>query len=76
MAINCGAPAFKVSSRYLLNDVRPRLIELVREIEEGLGQRAPEMRSLRVRVAEPDIETARIGSVRAVFFVALCTCAR
>ena len=30
MAINCGAPAFKVSPNYLLNDVRPRLIELVR----------------------------------------------
>lgn len=38
MAINCGAPAFKVSPEYLLNDVRPRLIELVRRIEEGLGQ--------------------------------------
>jgi DNA-binding IclR family transcriptional regulator len=38
MAINCGAPAFKVSADYLLNDVRPRLIELVRKIEEGLGQ--------------------------------------
>ena len=43
MAINCGAPAFKVSSSYLLNDVRPKLIELVHRIEEGLGQRAPEM---------------------------------
>ena len=38
MAINCGAPAFKVSQEYLLNDVRPRLVELVRKIEEGLGQ--------------------------------------
>jgi DNA-binding IclR family transcriptional regulator len=38
MAINCGAPAFKVSREFLLNDVRPRLIELVRRIEEGLGQ--------------------------------------
>ena len=38
MAINCGAPAFKVSQEYLMNDVRPRLIELVRRIEEGLGQ--------------------------------------
>jgi DNA-binding IclR family transcriptional regulator len=38
MAINCGAPAFKVSQEYLLNDVRPRLVELVRRIEEGLGQ--------------------------------------
>jgi hypothetical protein len=38
MCINCGAPAFKVSPEFLLNDVRPRLIELVRRIEEGLGQ--------------------------------------
>jgi hypothetical protein len=27
----------------LLNDVRPKLIELVHKIEEGLGQRAPEL---------------------------------
>jgi DNA-binding IclR family transcriptional regulator len=38
MSINCGAPAFKVSAEHLINDVRPRLIELVRRIEEGLGQ--------------------------------------
>lgn len=40
MAINCGAPAFKVSSDYLLSDVRPKLVNLVRKIEEGLGVRA------------------------------------
>jgi len=38
MSINCGAPAFKVSAEYLMGEVRPRLIELVRRIEEGLGQ--------------------------------------
>jgi DNA-binding IclR family transcriptional regulator len=38
MSINCGAPAFKVSPEYLLNEVRPRLVEVVRRIEEGLGQ--------------------------------------
>ena len=38
MAINCGAPSFKVSPEYLLNEVRPRLVALVRRIEEGLGQ--------------------------------------
>lgn len=41
MAINCGAPAFKVSSEFLLNDVRPKLIEIARKIEEGLGQARP-----------------------------------
>ncbi len=40
MAINCGAPAFKVTAEYLLNDVRPRLVDLVRKIEEGLGVRS------------------------------------
>jgi DNA-binding IclR family transcriptional regulator len=38
MSINCGAPAFKVSAEYLLHDVRPRLIDVVHRIEEGLGQ--------------------------------------
>lgn len=38
MSINCGAPSFKVPADYLLNEVRPRLIDLVRRIEEGLGQ--------------------------------------
>jgi DNA-binding IclR family transcriptional regulator len=41
MAINCGAPAFKVSPEYLMNEVRPKLIEIARKIEEGLGQARP-----------------------------------
>lgn len=38
MSINAGAPAFKVSREYLLNDVRPKLMAVVRRIEESLGQ--------------------------------------
>jgi DNA-binding IclR family transcriptional regulator len=38
MAINCGAPAFKVSAEYLMTEVRPRMIDMIRRIEEGLGQ--------------------------------------
>jgi len=37
MSINCGGPAFTLSPEFLLGDVRPRLIELVRRIEESLG---------------------------------------
>lgn len=37
MAINCGAPAFKVSSEHLLNEVRPKLLDLVRKIQTGFG---------------------------------------
>lgn len=37
MSINCGGPAFTLSSEFLLNEARPRLIELVHRIEESLG---------------------------------------
>lgn len=40
MSINCGAPAFKASPEFLLNEVRPQLIELVRKLEENLAQPA------------------------------------
>lgn len=38
MAINCGAPAFKVGSDVLLQNAGPRLSGLVRRIEDALGQ--------------------------------------
>jgi DNA-binding IclR family transcriptional regulator len=38
MSINCGAPAFKASPEFLLNEVRPKLIELVRRLEETLSR--------------------------------------
>lgn len=37
MAINCGAPAYMVSKEFLLEQVRPRLIALGRELETSLG---------------------------------------
>lgn len=37
MSINCGGPAFTLSPEFLMNEARPRLIELVRRIEESLG---------------------------------------
>ncbi len=39
MAINCGGPAFTLSKEFLLEDVRPRLVELVRKLEASLGIR-------------------------------------
>ena len=33
MVLNCGGPSFKLTPEYLLQDVRPRLIELVARIE-------------------------------------------
>ncbi len=39
MAINCGGPAFTLTKDFLLGDVRPRLIALVRQLEASLGMR-------------------------------------
>lgn len=38
MSINCGGPSFKLKPEYLLQEVRPRLIEIVRMIEGRLGR--------------------------------------
>jgi DNA-binding IclR family transcriptional regulator len=37
MAISCGGPAYDVSPEFLLDEVRPKLIELVRSLEVSLG---------------------------------------
>ena len=38
MAINCGGPSFNLPKEFLLNEVRPRLIEMVRRLETSLGR--------------------------------------
>ena len=40
-AFNCGAPAFRFSEERLLNDIGPRLVAMVRNIELALGGTAP-----------------------------------
>jgi len=37
MALNFGAPAFRTSKEFLLNEVRPRLLDLAAEIREMAG---------------------------------------
>ena len=39
MALNCGGPAFSLSREFLLGEVRPKLIELVRKLEASLAMR-------------------------------------
>jgi DNA-binding IclR family transcriptional regulator len=41
-AFNCGAPAFRFTEDRLLNDIGPRLVAMVRNIEAALGGRAPQ----------------------------------
>jgi DNA-binding IclR family transcriptional regulator len=36
-AFNCGAPAFRFTEDRLLNDIGPRLVAMVRDIESALG---------------------------------------
>lgn len=37
MAINCGGPASQLSTDFLLNDVRPRLLDLVQKLKASVG---------------------------------------
>jgi DNA-binding IclR family transcriptional regulator len=41
-AFNCGAPAFRFTEDRLLNDIGPRLVAMVRNIEAALGGIAPQ----------------------------------
>ena len=40
-AFNCGAPAFRFTEDRLINDIGPRLVAMVRNIEAALGGAAP-----------------------------------
>jgi DNA-binding IclR family transcriptional regulator len=40
-AFNCGAPAFRFTEERLRNDIGPRLVTMVRNIEAALGGMAP-----------------------------------
>ena len=40
-AFNCGAPAFRFTEDRLMNDIGPRLVAMVRNIEAALGGTAP-----------------------------------
>ena len=39
-AFNCGAPAFRFTEERLVNDIGPRLVTMVRQIEAALGERS------------------------------------
>ncbi len=37
MSLNCGGPAFNLSRKFLIDEVRPRLIQIARRLEKSLG---------------------------------------
>ena len=43
-AFNCGAPAFRFTEDRLINDIGPRLVTMVRNIEAALGGAAPQLK--------------------------------
>jgi DNA-binding IclR family transcriptional regulator len=43
-AFNCGAPAFRFTEERLINDIGPRLLAMVRNIEAALGGMAPQFK--------------------------------
>jgi hypothetical protein len=43
-AFNCGAPAFRFTEDRLRNDIGPRLVAMVRNIEAALGGAAPHVK--------------------------------
>jgi DNA-binding IclR family transcriptional regulator len=36
MAVNVGGPSYNLSPQFLLDEVRPRLLQVVRSIEDAL----------------------------------------
>jgi hypothetical protein len=38
MAFNCGGPSFLLSQELLENDLGPRLVQLVRNVEMNMGR--------------------------------------
>jgi DNA-binding IclR family transcriptional regulator len=43
-AFNCGAPSFRFTEERLINDIGPRLLAMVRNIEAALGGIAPQFK--------------------------------
>src|SRR5437763_13770638 len=48
-AFNCGAPAFRFTEERLRNDIGPRLLAMVRNIEAALGGTAPQSKKQETR---------------------------
>src|SRR5205814_7015745 len=51
-AFNCGAPAFRFTEDRLVNDIGPRLVAMVRNIEAALGGVAPPSKKEEIKKAK------------------------
>jgi DNA-binding IclR family transcriptional regulator len=60
-AFNCGAPAFRFTEDRLLDDIGPRLVAMVRNIEQALGGVAPQSRKVESKKSRPGGKVARVA---------------
>jgi DNA-binding IclR family transcriptional regulator len=59
-AFNCGAPAFRFTEERLRNDIGPRLVAMVRNIEAALGGAAPQSKKQETKKMKPGGKVARV----------------
>ncbi|RZN31059.1 IclR family transcriptional regulator [Bradyrhizobium sp. Leo121] len=60
-AFNCGAPAFRFTEDRLLHDIGPRLVAMVRNIEQALGGVAPQSRKVESKKSRSGGKVARVA---------------
>src|SRR5450631_613016 len=60
-AFNCGAPAFRFTEERLRNDIGPRLVAMVRNIEAALGGAAPHTTLSKMAAPVPHSKLAALG---------------
>jgi DNA-binding IclR family transcriptional regulator len=59
-AFNCGAPAFRFTEDRLRNDIGPRLVAMVRNIEAALGGAPPQSKKEETKRVKPGGRFARV----------------
>ena len=59
-AFNCGAPAFRFTEERLRNDIGPRLLAMVRNIEAALGGTAPQSKKAESKKLKSGGKVARV----------------
>src|SRR5216684_205389 len=59
-AFNCGAPAFRFTEDRLRNDIGPRLVAMVRNIEAALGGAAPQSKKEESKKLKTGGKVARV----------------
>ena len=68
-AFNCGAPAFRFTEDRLRNDIGPRLVAMVRNIEAALGRDGAALTKRRKQKAENRRESCTCGRGDQVAFI-------